>query len=371
VEVTEPTGPVPPAIPQAVESATRAPAAHKVPQAEPTAYTRQLVASLADPQLAAGALTPQASAQWKQTLQALMQQGAEAVPAIREFLESNRDLNFGSASEVGYPSTRTALLEALQQIAGPEAQALMLETLQITAVPGEIARLAKLLEQQAPGQFRTEINTAAGEILAQAAGGQFRGLDMGPLFDVIQQYADASTVALLEKSVSGWSYYSVLALANLPSGDGIPSLIRLAEDRSSSPARAIAIEALAQVAAQSTDATATLVRLAGSGALSAQDWIAVARMLGGDRYFIKDTGLGSVPAPGTAGVRTFHLESSNQNYYSMPAAGGMSQEQIDHRVAIIDQLLVFNPGAAAAQSLQRTRAALQATGPQSLGVVSY
>jgi len=331
---------------------------------EPTPYTRQLVANLTELDLSRGPLTPEQSDQWKAGLQVLVQQGSSAVPAIREFLEQNRDWDLGPGSSLGYSSVRAGLLDALQQIGGPEAQALMLQTLQITSMPSEIAHLARYLEQQGPGQFREQIGTAVRETLAQAASGELRGYDVGPLFQVLQTYSDASTVAGLEKSLPKWNYYSALALANLPSGEGIPSLIRLAQEAPGTTARGVALEALAQVAIQYPDASAALVELARSGKFSERNWLTAVAALGGERYFIRDTGAEDASVPVGSGVRSFHLEASNQNFYSTPAWGGMSPEQINERLGINDQLLAVSASPAVAQALQNTRASLLTKGQQ-------
>ena len=333
-----------------------------VPHAQPSPYTRQLVASLTQLDFSPQSLTAEQAAQWKLGLQQLVQQGGAAVPAIQEFLEQNRDWDLGGGSPLGYPSVRAALLDALQQIGGPEAQALMLSTLQATAMPAEVARLARYLEQQSPGQFREEIGSAVRETLAQAAAGQLRGWDVGPLFQVLQDYGNEGAVADLEKNAAIWNNYSTLALAKLPAGEGVPSLIRIAEDSFASGARAAAVEALAQVAFQYPDAGAALLSLARAGKISERSWLIAAEALGGAQQFIREAGADNASLPAASGVKTYHLESSNQNFYSVPALGGMSNEQINQRVALIDQLLALSPSRAAAQALQNARAAMLASG---------
>ncbi|HXJ73379.1 MAG TPA: hypothetical protein VNM37_11010, partial [Candidatus Dormibacteraeota bacterium] len=264
-------------VPRAVETVSRpALPQGQAPRPELTPFTRQLVTSLTELELNRGPFSGEQADQWKHGLQQLIQQGNAAVPAIREFLEQNRDLNFGNGSSLGYSSLRSAFFDALQQIGGPESQALLSETLQTTSVPSEIARLARYLEQQAPGQFRDQIGAAARETLGQAARGELRGWDVGPLFQVLQTYGHASVVSDLERNASKWNYYSVLTLANLPSGEGIPSLIRLAQEPSANGSARVAMEALAQVAVQSADASAALVEMARSGRFSERNWIEAA-----------------------------------------------------------------------------------------------
>src|SRR5207237_7151630 len=98
-------------------------ASDATPRVEPSPATRQLVNALTQIDLRQGPLTAEKAAEWKQNLQQLTAQGAAAVPAIREFLEKNLDLNFDSTSGslLGQPSLRLSFLETLQNIGGPEA----------------------------------------------------------------------------------------------------------------------------------------------------------------------------------------------------------------------------------------------------------
>src|SRR5262249_37950705 len=104
---------------------------------EPSAYTRQLVNNLFNLDQGAAGLPKPAEqvAAWKQNLQQLIQQGAAGVPAIREFLEKNMDLGFGSdgSQMLGYSSARAAMFDALRQIGGPEAGGALVGALQATA----------------------------------------------------------------------------------------------------------------------------------------------------------------------------------------------------------------------------------------------
>src|SRR6266566_3432925 len=119
-------------LPAVIQPAGR-PAPNSVPpvaRVQPTAYTRQLVAGLTNLNLSHGPITKEQADQWKQGLQALTQQGAAGVPAIREFLEQNQELNFAAINGgqlLEQPSLRAALINTLQQIGGPEATGAMLQ----------------------------------------------------------------------------------------------------------------------------------------------------------------------------------------------------------------------------------------------------
>jgi len=69
-------------------------------------------------------------------LQQLVQQGAVSVPAIREFLEKNADLDFGAAGSqaLGFASLRRTMFDALQQIGGPEAVGAMAQVCRLPPI---------------------------------------------------------------------------------------------------------------------------------------------------------------------------------------------------------------------------------------------
>src|SRR5687768_9092398 len=87
-EPAQPTTPVPAMPQQPVPSP--APAV-VTPKPEPSAETRQLVAALTQFK---GPISPELAALWKSNLTQLVQQGPAAVPAIREFLEQNKDITY-------------------------------------------------------------------------------------------------------------------------------------------------------------------------------------------------------------------------------------------------------------------------------------
>jgi hypothetical protein len=110
--------------------------------------------------------------------------------------------------------------------------------------------------------------------------------DAGPLFQVLQTYGDASVAADLEKLVPKWNYYATMALAALPFGEGIPSLIRLAQD----PAGAetgrsqLPLQMLAQVSPQYPDGATALLEMARQNQIPEIAWRAIAAGLGGNQY---------------------------------------------------------------------------------------
>src|SRR5262249_42696124 len=154
------------------------------------------------------------------------------------------------------------------QVGGPEATGLMLSTLQSATMPEEIAQLAQYLEAQAPGEHRQEVVNAANEVLGMAGKGQLAGFDVAGLFKVLQTYGDSSTSAALDQLQGPWKYYATMALANMPNGDGMSTLIHDVQDTSGGGKRDFAFQMLAQMAAQYPDAANALLEQAQSGQLS-------------------------------------------------------------------------------------------------------
>ncbi len=326
----------------------------------PSAYTRQLVSGLTNLDFSRGPVTKEQAEQWKQGLQGLISQGNAAVPAIREFLEQNQELNFAAISggdQLGQSSLRSAMINGLAQIGGPEAMAVMLQTIQATTLPSEIAQLAQILEQQAPGQYRQETLNAINEVLAMAGKKELpTGWDVGPLFKVIQNYGDANAASILEQLQPEWRYYATLSLSGMQDGAGLQALIHEAQDPAAGSRREFAFQLLAQNAAQYPDASAALLEAARRGEIPDAAWRKIATGLAGDQYQ-----LGSPPIPpgGTSaslpGLKTYHIESMNQNFYSLPVG---SDAQVSQRLELINQLIAASSNAAAQAALQSARQTL-------------
>ena len=101
------------------------------------------------------------------------------------------------------------------------------EQLQQTRQPIETAILARGLEADAPGAHTDAVLQAIDDTLAWARDAR-ESPDLAPLFDLLRTYGGARAVSLLERSVPQWGEYAVIALAELPDGDGIPALTSLA-----------------------------------------------------------------------------------------------------------------------------------------------
>ncbi len=345
----------------AARTPTPAQAVPTTPKVEPSSYTRSLVTSLSELDLKTGSLTPEKLEVWKQNLATLKQQGTAALPAILEYMDKNLDLSFeaaGVATNLGAASLRMALLETITSIGGPEGLNASLQVLQTTADPKELAYLARSVDTQAPEQYREAILNAARSTLRMADAGNLPGRDVGPLFNVIQQYAGANSVPELEGLMGKYRYYAPIALADLPNGAGVPSLINMATDAKNpnQTARNAVLPLLAEVAYQSPEAKNTLISLASQGAVPYAQWVSIASVLGGSKYYIGNPsteGGGNQP-----GDQSWHLPSVSQNFYTR-VNPNLTPEQINQNLNILTEVLAATRDPAAQELLQRSMAQLQ------------
>ncbi len=320
------------------------------PQATP--HSRQLVNAVSRLNQANNPLTRDEAEQWKKNLDQLIQQGPDGAAAIAEFLQTNTDVMFGRAGSqfLGFNSAREALFDALRRIGGPEATSAMLQALQNSADPREIALLAQNLDKLAPDVHRHDAVSAAREVMAMAENGKLQNADVAPLFEVLQNFGGSHTDADLEQAARQWPFYSAIALAHLPEGAGIPSLIRMVQGNG--PAASTALQLLGELSGSHGQAQSALLAQADANAIPPHTWPFLVNSLGGNEYHFKNSGFfGDRTHPGNVG--TAHISSGNQSFYSAFTPGSLTQEQINSRIAFIDQLRAATSQPAALQALQQ------------------
>jgi hypothetical protein len=141
----------------------------------------------------------------------LIEAGPTAVPAIREFLARNEDIEYEAGIGKGFrggkvptafpvpPSLRLGLLEALKTIGGDAAEQALVEVLKVTGRGVEVAYLAGALEEMAPNQHRDLVLSTARElILKPLMAGSTSPLDKYDreyLYGVLGFFKDNSSVA--------------------------------------------------------------------------------------------------------------------------------------------------------------------------------
>lgn len=330
---------------------------------EPSPLTRQWVASLCTLLLSTNRLAPEQVIEWKQACQNLARAGSAAIPAIREFLAKHTDicLTPEDAQRLGHASVRSALFHVLAQIGGPEAVATSLQTLRETAEPREVALLAQCLEKMEPEQHRSEALAAARASLSMAASGKMPDKDVAPLFEVLQKYGDANATVEMEQAAGHWNYYAMIALAQLPEGAGIPSLIRIVQgqDGVGSGLRNPALEMLAMAASTSDQAKAALLDEVRHNKLTPYNWATLGPIWSGEQVGFLNSAFEESPvSSNVTAVRISRIDNGNQAIYRAPMADQMTPERIRQQLAFVDELLAATKDPAAIQSLQQSKAQL-------------
>jgi len=146
-------------------------------------------------------------------LEELIAAGPVALPAIRDFLNRNEDIDFAPASQgkggrgtsvdfILPLSLRFGLFDAARQIGGAEAEKLLAEVLGATGRGVEVAWLARALQEMAPNKYRAVALAAARELLARplstTPSSPIDRNERDQLFSVLTLYGDTSYVGAAE-----------------------------------------------------------------------------------------------------------------------------------------------------------------------------
>ena len=294
------------------------PAQPAIPPAPPDHRSpKELMASLTQIDGQTPLTADQAQA-WKQALQQLVRHGPAAVPAIQEFLAQSQGSNYSGLNglaQLGYPSLRAGLIDALAQIGGTEATAAMLQILQSSAVPSDVADLAKALGPSASGEYQQEFLAAIRLQLFAAQQPQAgRDTDVAPLFQVLAaQAANGAQVAQdIQQYGAAWSFYSAITLANLPGRNRPPRPRPDGADPGGGPDRRPGFPG-SDGPGQSPGPGQPLLDLAKNGAAQDDALSTVAPFLAGRQYLLPSA---ADQIPAGASVQSIHMNSGNQNFLS-------------------------------------------------------
>lgn len=310
----------------------------------------------------------QALEEWKSGLRELGSLGPAGIPAILKFLSEGTDLRFSPElrADLGHGSARTGLIQALRQIGGPEAISAMSGILERTQSYQELALLAQGLEEADPGGHRSRVvDLARGELAAaataaSAAAPNADAADVAPLFEVLGHYGSPETARDLEAAAGRWKYYAMSALARLPEGAGVPSLIRLADTNASGANRLQALQVLMELAPADDAARDYLITQASNGGIAPEQWSYLKQPLSGNQYFVVDAVLTPYPPVANwADIQTLHIQAGNQTLYSIPSSASQTPEGIQRQLALIDQLKGFAQGPTAQATLREARQVLE------------
>ena len=169
----------------------------------------ELIARLATFKSSAAPSQSRLARQAIHALEELISTGPGALPAIRQFLARNEDLDLAGGQSKGGrggvpddfvvpPSLRFALFDVVKQIGGPDSEKLLAETLGTTGRGVELAWLARALQDLAPNKYRDMALTAARDLLARPLATSPSSLldrnDRENLFSVLAMYGDTSYV---------------------------------------------------------------------------------------------------------------------------------------------------------------------------------
>ena len=187
--------------PGTVRSAPATATINVVPAAA-KATPEELLRRLAAMKLGAGPERTRSARQVLVMLDQLAQAGPKALPAIRQFLGTDADVEFDRLADARVPrdiraltdavvpfTLRLALLDVVRQIGGQEAEELLAETLGRTGRGLEVACLTQLLEEMAFGKYRDNALAAAQKLLNGGGGDR---LQRDYLFSVLRRFNDAS-----------------------------------------------------------------------------------------------------------------------------------------------------------------------------------
>ena len=137
----------------------------------------------------------------------------------------------------------------------------------------------------------------------------------------------------------------------------MPSLVREVQDPAAGGKRDFAYQMLAQAAGQYPDAGAALLDQARANQIPDSAWRKIATGLAGDQYVL-GTPLGDIAAnsAGYPGLKTYHIQNGNQNFYSLPVSGNTQSQRLD----LINQLLGVTSNPTAVAALQSAKDSLSA-----------
>lgn len=143
----------------------------------------------------------------------LLAAGPAALPAIRQFLERNEDMDLGaSQGKVGRagvaqdfvvpPSLRFGMYDVVKRIGGTDAELLLASALGATGRGVELAWLARALQEMAPGKYRETALASAHELLSRPTlaklSSPLDANDREHLFSVLAMYGDTSFVSVAQ-----------------------------------------------------------------------------------------------------------------------------------------------------------------------------
>jgi hypothetical protein len=303
----------------------------------PTISAHEIVARIREMVSEDETFSSQQADEVNELIRQLMGLGEDALPVVREYLASGEDIRFRfpqRGKKYDYPTMRIALLETLIHIGGEVAVETMANIISKVRDERELLVVTYGLEKMAPGQYRETAISLAVALLERRSSGKTRAADIAPLFEVLQVYGDAQATVVLEQAVGRWNYYASLALANMPDGVGVPSLIRLSKDPAilALGTGDYALRPLAQVATLYPEARSALLAQSAANAIPESAWPSVASSLAG-----------------------YSIRFGNPSFQDSLGRIRWTEGEILARIRLIDQLYASTSSQSAHSELQEAR----------------
>lgn len=290
--------------------------------------------------------------------------GAAAVPEILDFLLSGDDVALDSEPGVPFEfqSLRLALIDFLKRFGGTDAERVLLEQLRATRSNAEMEALADALDWLQPGLYRAAVLDVTQARLSEVslASGSAAFVETAPLFRILQNFGDESTVATLHGVPYWLQAYSQVAMTNLPDGFGIDELTRATRRDLGRSLESRNLHLLAQASVTNPSAERSFFDLVQKGLVPEESWPLIGEILIGDRQLqieepaLAPMAIGSLRSDNPFAVHTI-ADRQVQVIYSVNYSAVLSTEEVATRLSLIDRLMDVAPGSTAHTSLWAAR----------------
>jgi hypothetical protein len=238
--------------------------------------------------------------------------------------------------------------------------------LRTTADPREIGQLAGYLGTRP--EYREEILSSARETLQEILQPGPRPEEAGPLFDVLRKFGDERVIEDLHKALPQWSHYAAIALAGLPEGQGIASILEEAQNPAQrKPVHYLLTFRLLAQGGHHPEAAHGLVQLAQEGRIPPQAWSQIEQGLTSAQEY--ELGKADEVRRGVrrseadvGGWKTAKVGDTGQDFFSRPLHAENDAALIESRLVLLDQLAGATTDPAAVQALERARKTLTSGG---------
>lgn len=265
--------------------------------------------------------------------------GLDGLIAVHQFLLQGGEAAALASGITAESELRGLLLDFLLGSRTEGAEALAVELLDSPMAPGEIATIGILLEERAPGLYSANISQAAERAVLNAP---LDGELPGTLFEILGRTGDYESIAILEQMPMYRDAYVSVALALLPDGSGIAALeqdARLIESGQHTAHGRLALQLLAQQAAQHPDAARVLADLASKNLVPADLWRSIASLASGASAITTIR-----PSIQPFHTMTIFWPQGDQRLYTVPAAfETVVSDDLDQRLALIAALREYAP----------------------------